>query len=156
MERQIRPSSTDSFTETKDAATKIEKLAGAFVNSEVGSSEEQQLKKILLEEYLKVGTESRLKEENKQATSEARASKKQELESAVIRNHANGSGFHGEPNGCPDYALLHARMMYDYFAKPTSVSLIWPSCENGKLKKLELTVPYVYDGAKRNKIIELP
>lgn len=156
MERQIRPSSTDNFGETRHVATELEKLAGAFIISEAGRSEEQQLKKVLLEEYLKVGTEPRLKEENQKAISEAKSSKAQELESSVIRSHANGRGFHGEPNGCPDYALIHARMMYDYFAKPTNVPLIWPSCENGTLKKLELTVPYVYDGPKRNKTIELP
>ncbi len=82
MERQIRPSSTDNFGETRHVATELEKLAGAFIISEAGRSEEQQLKKVLLEEYLKVGTEPRLKEENQKAISEAKSSKAQELESS--------------------------------------------------------------------------
>ena len=153
---QIRTSSTDSYNETRKAATSIEDLAGRFINSETGSKDETDLKSQLINEYLKAGTEQKLVDENKEATAAAQNSNKAELESAVIRNHAKGLGFHGEQNGCPDYALLHAKMTYDYFASPDKVSLIWPACKDGKLTSLEVTVPYHYDGPKTNKTIRLP
>lgn len=158
MTDRIRGSFTDGYEETGRVARDLQGLADDLISSQKGSNAEKEAGDRLREAYLKAGTNPRLAVENKDAINRTKNPSELNIEGAVIHDAAKGITGEHSNDGCPQYALLHGKMIFDHLARPNSVPAIWPKCEDGKLKKLEVQVPYgyPYDGPKTSRNVEVP
>ena len=157
MTDRIRGSFTDQYAETKTVATELEYMAGQLIATEKGSAAEKEAGDTLREAYINAASNKKLAQENEDAIAKSKAPSETTVESALIVDSANGKSQDGPNTGCPQYALLHGKMIFDHLAKPNGVPAVWPKCEDGKLTRLEINVPYgySYDGAYRGREIKI-
>ena len=130
------------YPATMKAVYDIERLANTLTNEEAGTTDANQTADKLRDAFLEAVKNPTVQAENRTAIDSAKSHEYHDLFSAILLTQARSEGLYGQKDGCPDYALLQAKMYYDYFAKPQTTSLSSLTCAAGQISKIEVLVPY--------------
>jgi len=142
MSDRLQDNFAQKYPETAKAARELEGLASRLTVADTGTAAERQTSDKLRDAFLNAGKNPAVQNENKKAIEAVKAESIESYSAAVLISHATSKGMWRQNDGCPDYALLQAKLVYDYFASPTNTSVPFPSCDAGQLTKIEVSPPY--------------